>query len=180
MSSSILLIVALGVIGAGLTFEYFRFQDALHVATEEHRSYVMALNDTACAKDSRVRSIEWRGQVLDCNLARLILQRTPRASAYILWWNQSAWVSLWQRITHNIVVMTIICTVLVGVTVNAIVNAFTTLHLTRTIERQYSAHRRLSIKPRQERVLALPPPPQPQRQVPTWKRKVYEDASEVD
>lgn len=144
---------ALFVLAAGLTFEYFRFQDALHVATQEHLSYHAALSQTACARDPHVRAIEWRGQVLDCQVARLILERTPRKSAYILWWNQSAWVALWQRIAHDTIVVTVLCTVLITSVVGFGMHTLSYMHLNKNMASTFDKF----AKRQQQHMLALPP-----------------------
>lgn len=158
------------IFGAGLTYEYLRFQDALNVAEQEHMSYTTALRETACARDEQVRAIEWRGQILDCSVARLILNRTPRKSAYILWWNQSAWVGLWQRITHNLVIMTILCTVLVTSMVGFGMHMLSSIHLNRSMTQTMKEFAR-----EQRKVLALPPPPATFRRQQRVFQKIYVD-----
>ena len=164
------------VFGAGLTYEYLRFQDALHVAEQEHASYHKALNDTACARDAQVRAIEWRGQVLDCELARLILLRTPRKSAYILWWNQSAWVALWQRITHNLIIMTILCTVFITSLLWSGMHMLSSMHLNRSMTQTFDKYQQ-----RNQTMLALPAPQRGYFQRPSRvPQKIYVDDDEVD
>ena len=155
------------VFGAGLVYEYVRFQDALHVAEQEHTSYHKALDDTACARDVQVRSVEWRGQILDCELARLILLRTPRKSAYILWWNQSAWVGLWNRVTHNLVIMTILCTVFITSLMGFGMHTLSTIHLNRNMMQTFAQQ--------QQRVLALPEPSKYMHRATTSRKKIYVD-----
>jgi hypothetical protein len=157
---------------AGITFEFFRFQDALNVATQEHASYFEALKDTACAKDVQVVSVEWKGSVLDCNLARLILQRSPRRSAYILWWNQSAWVALWQRVAHNSLILTIISVALVISFVGFGMHAVSSMHLHRQMSQTLDKFQK------RQRILALPPPSAPVYFKQPQKRRVIEDISE--
>lgn len=161
---------------AGLTVEFFRFQDALNVAEAEHESFRHALNGTACAKDFSVVSIEWRGQVLDCNLARHVLQRSARKSAFILWWNSSAWVALWQRVAHNALILTLLAAVGIVALVGFSVNALQQVHFVNSFKR---------IQRRQQQPLALPSTSERTRnafQQPKPRRYVYHgaDESEVD
>lgn len=138
---------------AGCIEEYLRFQDALNIATQEHFSYQLALNNTACAKDETVVSIEWKGSVLDCQLARLVLQRSPLRSAYILWWNQSAWVSLWKLIAHNTLVVTVICVVIITSFMGFGMHAISSMHLHKQMANTITQMNR-----QRDKMLALPPP----------------------
>lgn len=155
----------------GLTYEFFRFKDALNVATQEHEMYQVALRDSICAKNPEVVSVEWRGQVLDCNVARLILLRKPRETAFMLWWIQGWFSGLYQRVAHNQLILTILIIAFIGFGMQMLAN----MHMNQKLTQVFDKFEHV-----QERAVKLLPAPQPAPRMFAPKRRVYEGLSDSE
>jgi hypothetical protein len=87
-------------------YQYIRFKHALEVAHDQREDYKVALAHSACGTRDDVRSVEFKGAVLDCRFLRLAVHRSTWEQAFVLWWHTSEWINYWERVTHNLWVVT--------------------------------------------------------------------------
>ena len=80
--------------------EYVRFQHAYEITDQQMLEHVRALQTSACVQET-VRSVEYKGTVVDCNVLRIIVQRPVYQQAFVLWWHTGVWMDVWKRVVGN-------------------------------------------------------------------------------
>jgi len=80
--------------------EYVRFQHAYEITDQQMLEHVRALQTSACAQET-VRSVEYKGTVVDCNVLRIVVQRPVYQQAFVLWWHTGVWMDVWKRVIGN-------------------------------------------------------------------------------
>ena len=99
--------------------EYVRFQHAYEITDQQMLEHVRALQTSACAQET-VRSVEYKGTVVDCNVLRIVVQRPVYQQAFVLWWHTGVWMDVWKRVVGNTAIVVFLLCVAMYVGFNAV------------------------------------------------------------
>jgi hypothetical protein len=116
-----ILLNVLALLGALLCgyHEYVRFQHAYEITDQQMLEHLRALQTSACNQET-VRSVEYKGTVVDCNVLRIVVQRPVYQQAFVLWWHTGVWMDLWKRVAGNTAIVVFLLCVGIYVGFNAI------------------------------------------------------------
>jgi hypothetical protein len=99
--------------------EYVRFQHAYEITDQQMLEHVRALQTSACAQET-VRSVEYKGTVVDCNVLRIIVQRPVYQQAFVLWWHTGVWMDVWKRVVGNTAIVVFLLCVAMYIGFNSV------------------------------------------------------------
>jgi hypothetical protein len=108
--------------------EYVRFQHAYEITDQQMLEHERALRTSACVQET-VRSVEYKGTVVDCNVLRIIVQRPVYQQAFVLWWHTGVWMDVWKRIVGNTAIVVFLLCVAIYVGFNAVASYWTTTRM---------------------------------------------------
>lgn len=101
MIRALLYVVIVSLCVGWCTHEYIRYESARDVAFQQQEDYRYVLAHTACRDHDHVRTIEYKGALLDCATLRLALLRPLWKQSFLLWWQTSVWVTNFNNVTQN-------------------------------------------------------------------------------
>jgi cell division protein FtsB len=107
-------LISIVVVTIWLTHESIRYYDAHKLVIAQRQRWEGALHqESPCAQSQRVRSIEYRGQVIECNALRLLMEQPVVTVAFSLWWKTSWWMHLHETLVQNTLILTILAIVII-------------------------------------------------------------------
>lgn len=96
----------------GCIYEFFRFNRVLDVVHSQRNQFLDVLTTTSC-RDVTVHSVKYNGRVVDCYSVRLALDQPVKSQAFMLWWDTSAWTSLWTHVMYDKLMLTVLIVIIV-------------------------------------------------------------------
>jgi hypothetical protein len=91
--------------------ESIRYYDGHKLVVSQRQQWEGALHKDSPCSQPKVRSIEYRGQVIECNALRLLMEQPTLTIAFSLWWKTSWWMHLYQSLIQNTLILTILAIV---------------------------------------------------------------------